>query len=283
MTVAAGLLAGCAGFLPSSEETVSFGATNDGVLWRGVPLDDRGEGFVRARPGESTRYGVPQLVGAVARAAARVQRAYPGGAPLRVGDLSGPGGGRHPRHGSHRTGRDVDLLFYAHDGEGTPLKATGFLRFDRFGVARVPPGLPAAGRLAYFDDARNWALVRALLTDEEAAVQWILCSDGIKARLLRHAALHEPSPEVLFRAAWVLHEPRAARRHDDHFHVRVACTAQQRAQGCRNRAPVWPWIRKAVEKLDDGGRALSDEHLVEALVGPIPPDSARSRVARADP
>ncbi|MFW5925397.1 MAG: penicillin-insensitive murein endopeptidase [Myxococcota bacterium] len=277
-------VAGCAGFVPHGEGTVSFGAVNDGVLRGGVALPDEGEGYVRARPGESTRFGTPGLVGTVVRAAERVRRSHPGGAPLRVGDLSAPAGGKHSRHASHRTGRDVDLLFYAHDAEGRPLRATGFLRFDRFGVARVPAGLPGAGKLAFFDHARNWALVRALLTDPRAPVQWILCSDGVKAQLLQYAAVHEPSFEVLFRAAWVLHEPRGARRHDDHFHVRVACTAEQRSQGCRDRAPIWPWIRKAVEKPGGtAGAAHTDAGLVEALLEPIRPNSARSRVATAAP
>lgn len=262
------MLLGCVGFAPRGEATVSHGMTNDGVLLGGVPLPDRGPGYVRARAGESTRFGTPELVATLEGAAAEVASRFPGGAPLRIGDLSGPGGGRHHRHASHRTGRDADVLFYVTDAHGRPVPSTGFVRFDRFGFASIPSGAPRAGERVAFDDARNWAFVRALLTDEEAPVQWIFCSNGVKSRLLRYAAAHEPSPELLFRASWVLHEPRGALPHDDHFHVRVACTARQRASGCLERGPIWPWIRKAVEKPAGGPRhPLTDSQLVEALLG----------------
>lgn len=281
--VAVVVLGGCVGLVPDPGEPVSFGTSNEGVLLHGVALPDRGEGFVRARPGEPTRYGTPGLVGAIERAAAQVRRALPGGAPLRVGDLSAPSGGRHPRHASHRTGRDADLLFYARNERGVPLLATGFLRFDRFGTATVPAGVPGAGGVAFLDAARNWALVRGLLLDPRAAVQWIFCSNGVKSRLLTYAAAHEPSSDALFRAAWVLHEPSHGRRHDDHFHVRVACGARQRELGCVDSGPIWPWIRRAVEKPVEPAAPLTDARLVEALLAPTGPDGARSRFAKEGP
>jgi penicillin-insensitive murein DD-endopeptidase len=274
-------LGGCVGFTPAGEHPVSHGMTNHGVLLNGVAMPDRGPGYVRARAGESTRFGTPELVGTLERAAASVAHRFPGGAPLRVGDLSGPGGGRHHRHGSHRTGRDADLLFYATDTHGRAVGSTGFVRFDRFGFARIPPGAPRGGQTVVFDDARNWALVRALLMDEQAPVQWIFCSNGIKARLLRHAALHEPSAEAVFRATWALHEPTGALPHDDHFHVRVACTAAQRASGCLERGPIWPWIRKAVEKPATRPHdPLTDARLIRALLAPMEPEDRRTPVAR---
>jgi penicillin-insensitive murein DD-endopeptidase len=272
--------AGCVGFAPAGEGSVSYGLPNDGVLLGGVALADRGPGFVRARPGESTRFGTPELVGSIARAAATVADRLPGGAALKVGDLSGPGGGRHHRHRSHRTGRDADILFYVTSPHGRPVAATGFVRFDRFGFARVPSGAPRAGEMLAFDDARNWALVRAFVLDADAPVQWIFCSNGVKSRLLRHAASHEPSAQALFRAAWVLHEPAGALPHDDHFHVRVACTAAQRASGCLDRGPIWPWIRKAVEKPADSPReSLTDARLVRALLEPQAPEGSPLPVA----
>jgi penicillin-insensitive murein DD-endopeptidase len=276
--VVAVVLGGCVGFQPPTERTVSHGMTNDGVLLGGVSLPDRGPGYVRARPREATRFGTPELVGTLERAAAAVAERLPGGAPLKVGDLSGPGGGRHPRHGSHRTGRDADLLFYVTDAHGRSVGATGFVRFDRFGFAVIPTGAPREGERLVFDDARNWALVRTLLMDAEAPVQWILCSNGVKARLLRYAALHDGSAEALFRASWVLHEPTRALPHDDHFHVRVACTARQRASGCVDRGPIWPWIRKAVEKpASRPHRPLTDAQLVKAIMEPPPDGDHRAR------
>lgn len=266
LTVGLALLAaaGC-GLAPRAPGASTVGRPNAGWLPGGVPLPDRGEGYVRARPGEATRWGTPRLVGAIERAAAAVARRYPGGAPLRVGDLSWPRGGRHPRHGSHRSGRDVDLLFYLVGAAGQPTRGRGWLAIDRFGVAREdrrPGGVPGSGALFFLDEARSWWLVRSLLADPEAPVQWIFVSNGVKARLLDWARRHEPDPALLFQAIWTLHEPSRGAPHDDHFHVRLACTAEERATGCDDYGPIWPWLRKAIEKPAErvtaaaGGEAL---------------------------
>lgn len=263
-------LTGCLGFVPPTGEPQSVGQTSNGILRGGSELEDEGLGFVRARPGESTRYGTATLLGALRRAAASVHETFPGGAPLRIGDLSAPTGGRHARHGSHRSGRDADLIFYLTDGLGRSVRGRGWLAFDRFGAEREIEsfnGEPASNAVFFFDEARNWQFVRSLVTDPEAAVQWIFCSYGVKARLLEYAALVEPDPEVIFRASWVLHQPTSGHPHNDHFHVRVACTPDEQAAGCQNTGPIWPWIRSAVEKPTFVEEEAGDEALVEALLG----------------
>jgi penicillin-insensitive murein endopeptidase len=258
-------LAGCAGMAPPPGATVSFGHTSEGYLRGGVQLPVRGEGFVRARPGDETYFGTPSLVHALVRAAGDVARRHPGTEPLRIADLSWPGGGRHPRHRSHRSGRDADVIFYVLDGAGRSAQGRGWLGFDRFGVARDP----REGGVYYYDDARNWAFVRSLLTDPDAGVQWIFCSRGVKARLLDYGVRTEEDPEVLFRASWVLQQPGNARPHHDHFHIRVACTSAEVAAGCVNTGPVWPWLRDGFEKPadpEDGGEAVTDESLVAWLM-----------------
>ncbi len=261
--------AGCLGLTPTPDAPLSWGSSSNGLLFSGVALPDRGDGFVRARPGEDTRWGTPQTVGALERAAASVWRTYPGGAPLRIGDLSYRDGGRHPRHRSHRSGRDVDIIFYATDAAGRSTRGRGWLAFDRFGVARETVALGGGeptNDLFFFDDARNWHLVRALLLDPEANVQWIFCSRGVKSRLLAYAIAHEQDAEAIFRAAWVLHQPSSGNPHADHFHIRFACTAEERAMGCWDRGPIWPWMRQAVEKpLDRTPLPLDDHGLMQAL------------------
>ena len=254
--------------------TVSRGDSADGWLEHGVELPDRGEGFVRARPGESTRFGTPRLVEALRRAFASVKRTFPATPPMRVGDLSYPRGGRHPRHGSHRSGRDADLIFYATDLEGRPVQGRGWVAYDRFGVGVEPE--EHGGRTLLFDDARNWHFVRTLLLDEDAQVQWIFVSRGVKSRLLRFAAAHEPDEELLVRAAWVLHQPTGASPHADHFHVRVACGPEQRALGCRDRGPMWSWWRdEAIKRVAPHEvPALDDGQLLQALLGG-PPEGER--------
>lgn len=270
--VALGLAAAsCWAFTPMPGEPLSFGSTSNGGLHEGVALPDRGAGYVRARPGESTRYGTPALVRAIERASAEVAERFPGSAPIRVGDLSSPGGGRHPRHGSHRTGRDVDLIFYVTDVAGRSRLGRGWLAYNRYGYAverelAEGEGTPS-GELFFFDEVRNWWLVRTLVLDDEAAVQWIFASRGVKARLLRHAMAHENDPRALLRAAYVLQEPSNASPHDDHFHVRIYCTPRELAHGCVNQGPVWPWLRDVIEKPPVSSGAHDGEGLAADVSG----------------
>ena len=258
-------LGGC-GLAPLPRGAESYGSTNDGVLLSASGLPARGAGFVRAKPGDDTRFGARVLIGLLTRAARAVQVTYPGTAPLYVGDLSAPHGGKHGKHGSHRTGRDVDLLFYLADGAGHSLRGSGFYAFDERGVGYVAEGPSPVSGIAFFDVARNWALVRALLLDDEAPVQWIFCADGIKARLLAYARAHEPDPEILLRATYVVHQPSKGNPHRDHFHVRIACTAEERALGCVDMGPTWPWLRNAHEKAAWEGRGVDDVTLLRELL-----------------
>jgi len=253
------------GLAPRAREAASVGYASRGYLAAGAALPEHGSGYVRGRPGDDTRWAAPLAKDALERAAAAVARALPGGAPLVVGDLSARTGGQHARHGSHRSGRDADLMFYVVDAAGRSVRGSGYYAFDQLGAtsAHVPGGRLAA--LALFDDARNWALVRALIMDDEAPVTWIFCADGIKARLLSYAALTERDPRALVRAAYVLHQPTSGNPHRDHFHVRFACTARERALGCLDAGPIWPWQRLDHEKPERGGTD-DDRTLVEALL-----------------
>jgi penicillin-insensitive murein endopeptidase len=255
---------------------VSRGRPNLGWLKRGVAIAERGPGFVRARPGEDTRWGTPSLVSAIERAAHAVHSVLPG-EPLRVGDLSARSGGRHSRHGSHRSGRDVDLIPYVTDGWGRSAPGRGFLAFDRFGVALASTDSDVESDsapigLRFLDLARNWLLVRALLRDPQAQVQWIFCSQGIKALLLRYAADHESDPELLVRASYILHQPSEGRSHDDHFHVRVMCTPDEIAAGCDDYGPQWPWLPWSWRAQPFSGVVTNDDaSLIHALMDELPP------------
>ena len=184
-----------------------------------------------------------------------------------MGDLSSVSGGIHPRHGSHRSGRDVDVIFYATDDAGRATQGRGWLSYDRFGLAREshPPAGVRAGGLYNLDVARNWQFVRSLLTDREVEVQWIFCSNGVKAQLLRHAALHEPDPDVLLRASWILHQPSSGNPHADHFHIRVYCGPTQSALGCIDDGPRWAWLGDEAFKSPEAVDAADDAALLEAM------------------
>jgi penicillin-insensitive murein endopeptidase len=156
---------------------------------------------------ESTaRWGLPSLVGLIDRAAKRVARRFPD-AVLSVGDMS------------RREGGDVDLGFYLRNPADKPLLAARFVTFSARGQAIELPG-------AVFDDARNWALVEALVDDRQARVSHIFVARHIRARLLRYADLHAVPSELRQRAADLMTQPSQA-AHDDHFHVRIGCPPDQ--------------------------------------------------------
>ena len=256
-------------------QTISVGTTDRGYLHDPVRLADRGDGYHRVRPGEGTQFGTPTLVGAIERAARQVAEAFPGGHPLRVGDLSMPRGGVHSRHRTHRTGRDADLLFFARDAGGLAGHGDGWLRFDRLGLATL------RDRVYRFDEARNWHLVRTLLMDDQARVKWLFCSNELKARLLRYAARYERSPQAVVRATWVLHQPTHGETHADPFHLRVGCGTTERSLGCREQAPHWPWLSDTARKEDpSASAAASDTHLVGWLLAEEHVDQRRDVAGR---
>lgn len=263
------VITGC-GLSPTAADATSIGFASKGYLEHGRAFRQRDLGLVRANPSDDTRWSTPLLAETLSRAARQVESRFAASAPLVVGDLSARGGGKHGRHGSHRTGRDADVLFYLADERGVSVRGSGFFLFDERGVSKVLEGALVRKRdegLRFFDTARNWEFVRTLLDNDEAPVQWIFCSVGVKARLLRYAEVHERDPRLFVRASYVLHQPSRGNPHADHFHVRIACTAKERALGCLDAGPIWPWFRNAHEKPLWGAWRHDDATLLHALLG----------------
>jgi penicillin-insensitive murein endopeptidase len=246
---------------------LSVGSPSFGFLLQGVRIPDRGAGYelFRSRAAGGQAYGTARLVEAIEGAARYVRRHTTAGAPLRVGDLSAPHGGRIEHHNSHRNGRDVDLLFFALDAAGASVPTPAFVRYDAAGVS-VDPAFP----LLRFDVARNWYLVEALARDEDAGVNRIFCATHLHPLLLGYARAHGRDAAVVARAELLLRQPGDSAPHDDHFHVRVACSPDERAQGCRDGGPMWWWLEKDWDKGESA--SADDETLLDALadLGPVP-------------
>ena len=216
----------------------SVGLPHQGVLTDASELPDAGPGFERLRQSSPHYWGVSRLVAAIEKAASHVASAAPGGAPLAVGDLSSQNGGKIPNHASHRTGRDVDLLYFFTNLYGYSVKSPGFVNIGSDGLAMDTTGQ----RFVRLDVDRQWLLTRALLTDSQIDLLWMFVSRDVEALLVQHArALGEPS-EVVWRAEQVLHQPRDSAPHDDHMHVRIACTKAETLAGCEGGGPHWPWF-----------------------------------------
>ena len=72
-----------------------------------------------------------------------------------IGDLSKRLGGQIAGHRSHRTGRDVDLLFYAETPGGESVTSPGFVKFGPDGLALFPSDRGGT-RFIRLDVAREW-------------------------------------------------------------------------------------------------------------------------------
>jgi penicillin-insensitive murein endopeptidase len=172
------------------------------------------------------RFGTPRLVRALQRAGAQVHERMPGSPPLGVGNLSRSAGGPlWPYSKSHQSGRDADLAPYQVDADGRPVPAEDLVTFG-------PDLRSASGRV--FDVPRTWLLVRALLEDSSIEVKWLFISRPLRRALLEEAQRQKAPPLVISRAERVLHQPSDAPPHDDHLHLRIRCTAAERALGCRD-------------------------------------------------
>jgi penicillin-insensitive murein DD-endopeptidase len=236
------LLLGCVGtptpLAPSFAG--SIGVPHGGVQTAAVELPRNGLGFVRYRSNSPHYWGNPRLVQALQTAAAAVAQQLPGGAPLFIGDLSARHGGKIPGHRSHRTGRDADLLFYVTTPSGASLPNPGFVHIESDGLAVVDA--KTKSDFVRIDLERQWLLIKSLLTSEQAAVQFMFVSRPIEALIIDYARARGEPLELTWRAETVLLEPLDSTAHDDHIHLRIACTPEESVFGCDGGGPYWEWL-----------------------------------------
>lgn len=202
---------GAASFLVSEQarQAESVGPPNGGRLRDGVALPLEGRGYQRrVRPRRDRFYGTDETIAQLLYAGERLAAAFPGTAPMLVGDISRAEGGRIRPHRSHQTGRDVDIAYLE---RGNP-KRTAFRR-----------SLPARE----IDLEKTWFLMETFLLT--GRVEFIFVDHGLLAGLMAQASLSgwsEAGVKALFltvdappRAQPIRHSP----GHDSHFHVRFTC------------------------------------------------------------
>ena len=194
----------------------SVGSPNEGHLVGGVALEPTP--YLRVFPGHDNRWGLPDLVGLLDRGGKRVAARFPGSV-MSVGDLSRRGGGDVVGHHSHESGRDADVGFYVLDRAGKSVLLPHIVAFGDDGRAPSDHALR-------FDDARNWALVEAWMTDPTTRVSRIFVAEHLKARLLAEGRRRHASLAIRVRAEEAMLQPKGA-THDDHFHVRIGCPRGQ--------------------------------------------------------
>lgn len=214
-----------------SAGSIALGNTSRGGLIDPAMVPDAGEFhyILPAHLGRPTHYGTDELVELLLTTAEQVATAFPA-SRLAVGNLSVFDGGHISWSRSHNSGRDVDIGFFLRDKEGADLPLETLVHIRRSAAVAEIPG-------ATFDTERNWATVKALLTSETAKVQWIFVYAPLERMLLAHATkLGEPQA-LIDKAATIMHQPGDSAPHDDHFHVRIFCTLDDRLEGCRNTGP----------------------------------------------
>lgn len=224
---------------PIDARSRSKGSAQNGVLLDGfqIPLTGQHHSFAENVRAREAQYTTLEAAALLARAARTVDEASPG-APLVLGDCSAKGGGALKRHASHQSGRDLDLLFYVRDAKNRSVPSPGFVHFDGRGRCTDEDCS------VRFDVERNWWMVRTLLASQRPAAQYIFVSRPLADLLLKYARRFGEHPTILRRAASVLHQPRDAPPHDDHFHLRIYCSGEDLKHGCVDTGPRWKWIQK---------------------------------------
>jgi penicillin-insensitive murein endopeptidase len=247
----------------------SIGSPTEGRLVGGMHLDEGP--YVRTVPAYAAgdaRWGLEPLVAMIDRAARAVRRRFPD-AILSVGHLSRAGGGDIDRHRSHESGRDADISFFVRSAAGKQLLGSHFVAFQGDGAALGWPG-------AFFDDAKNWALVAAMVSDPEAHVTHLFVSAPLRARLLAYAEASGVPVNLRVRAAEAMQQPHGTLPHDDHFHVRIACPAHMGS--CVENPRVYP-TRSPTLALAQGRRGGPPQ----GWVTPAPRSADRDRVPLVSP
>jgi len=248
---AAALMSGCYSMV-GDESSIAMGTTGTGALRNAVRLPLSGDGYTvpprwRAR---GNNWGTEELVDLIVRAARRVERDIPG-SELGVADLSPQFGGSTQWHRSHENGLDADLIFFTRLGGKAVGPPNVMQVYGADGTTRPPvaasgevidPEYTAAG-VRTIDVGREWALVRALVTDPFVEVQYLFVYEPLRQRLLAYAAAHGEDPALIAEAAEILRQPVGAAAHDDHLHLRIYCPESDRELGCQASGPL-RWRRK---------------------------------------
>ena len=247
----------------------SVGSPTEGHLVGGSHLEPAP--YLRILPAyssEDARWGLGSLVAMIDHSAHAVHRQFPD-AVLSVGHLSLRGGGDIDRHASHESGRDADLSFYIRGQTNHPLYSDHMVAFRGDGTAPSWPG-------AFFDDAKNWALVSAILQQPSVHVTYIFVAAPLRARLLAYAAKVGAPLAIRNLAAELLVQPHGSLPHDDHFHVRIGCP------GGMNACIELPRV-KQTRMLAHHGRPSPAHVVASAKVTPPPHVVAHTKAHVVDP
>ncbi len=183
---------------PKALGSISVGLSEAGRLINAIPFPEPPDAGAWSVIVPQSCWTTQETADAVIGAANQLRAWFPEGAPVRVGQVSGPEGGFLPPHRTHQSGRDVDIgLFYP-----------------------GPEPYRIREREKVMDVAMNWAFVKAMLMHGD--VHFVLLDWRVQNVLYAYALRQGEDRawlDSLFKAGRysVFHH---APRHRDHFHVR---------------------------------------------------------------
>ncbi len=198
----------------------SIGNYNGGCISGAVAIAPEGVGYQLMRPSRNRAYGHPELkkfIEVMGRIAAHQYESA-----LLIGDLGQPRGGPTlSGHRSHQTGLDVDIWFLL----SKQAASRSLTRAERESWSAPSVLLGNSDTI----NPKEWTATHEKILQSAAQlpeVDRIFVNPSIKRELCKKSAGD---------SAW-LKKIRPWWKHDDHFHVRLKCPANNRH--CQNQEPL---------------------------------------------
>ena len=141
--------------------STSLGSPSNGSLVGGVALPAGVAGIrFNERRNTGARFATVEVIATIMNAAQAVRARF-AESELTVNDLSLPEGGRIAHHGSHRAGRDADILFYLRGDDGNATESVGApIDLDGIGFDFKELHDEHDDVRVHFDAERTWLLHR---------------------------------------------------------------------------------------------------------------------------
>ena len=199
----------CNGMMPGPSTSESIGSPSNGSLRNSVPITEHPY-YVIGNTGRGYIYGTVETVAAIRSGFDAVGAMHPNVARTQVRDLGARNGGDIPGHGSHESGRDVDITYILNSCNSTT-------------------GCPLTNATAStMDVAANWTLMESWLRAGQAF--YIFVDHGLQRLLYAEAQRRGATSAQL--TQWFQY-PRATgvrtgvirhvSNHVNHMHVRFNC------------------------------------------------------------
>jgi penicillin-insensitive murein endopeptidase len=152
------------------------------------------------------------------------------------------------------------------------------MKFGPDGLAFVASDR-GGGRYIRLDIAREWLLIKALLSTPGANVQWMFISLPVEGLITDYARARGEDAELVWHAESVMLQPKDSLPHDDHLHLRTACTPDEAVAGCEGGGPYWSWL----PPLPTAPPPETDDTLATALLTPIEVEPRNAENAKTSP